>query len=122
MSKIFILEKQNDLAVVRFDVPGEAVNTWTDQAVIDFEEVLTGLERDMTRWHGPYTADRSNAENRRIFEEGSDKIRRNPVLQKLAGMSETLELEEADQADANLLNYILQEWVRFQGRLRGCPK
>jgi 3-hydroxyacyl-CoA dehydrogenase/enoyl-CoA hydratase/carnithine racemase len=50
MSKIFILEKQNELAVVRFDVPGEAVNTWTDQAVIDFEEVLTGLEREKSNY------------------------------------------------------------------------
>ncbi|RPI95870.1 MAG: hypothetical protein EHM32_04630, partial [Spirochaetales bacterium] len=50
MSKIFILEKQNDLAVVRFDVVGDVVNTWTDQAVIDFEEVLTGLEREKSNY------------------------------------------------------------------------
>jgi hypothetical protein len=31
-------------------------------------------------------------------------------------------MEEADQADANMLNYILQEWVRSQGRLNCCQK
>jgi DNA-binding beta-propeller fold protein YncE len=84
--------------------------------------MLAGLERDMSLWHKPYRADRSNLENGRIFEEGADQIRRNGVLRKLERLSGTLELEEADQADANLLNYILQEWVRYKGRLRCCPK
>jgi DNA-binding beta-propeller fold protein YncE len=84
--------------------------------------LLTGLEQDKSRWHGPYKTDYSNLQNRRIFEEGSNKIRENSVLRKLARLTGTLEMEEADQADANLLNYILQEWVRFQGRLNCCSK
>jgi hypothetical protein len=82
--------------------------------------LLTGLEQDRSRWHGPYNADYSNLKNRRIFEEGSDKIRQNSVLLKLARLTSTLEMDEADQADANALNYILQEWVRVQGRLNCC--
>jgi hypothetical protein len=82
--------------------------------------MLTGLEQERSRWHGAYKTDHANLKNGRIFEEGTDKIRRNIVLQKLARLTGTLELEEADQADANLLNYILQEWVRFQGRLNCC--
>jgi DNA-binding beta-propeller fold protein YncE len=84
--------------------------------------LIPGLEQDKSRWHGPYKADYSNLKNRRIFEEGSNKIRQNSVLRKLAQLTSTLEMEEADQADANMLNYILQEWVRFQGRLNCCQK
>jgi len=82
--------------------------------------LIAGLEQDKSRWHGSYKTDYSNLKNRRIFEEGSDKIRQNSVLRKLARLTSTLEMEEADQADANMLNYILQEWVRFQGRLNCC--
>jgi DNA-binding beta-propeller fold protein YncE len=82
--------------------------------------LFTGLEQDRSRWHGPYNADYSNLKNRRIFEEGSDKIRQNSVLLNLARLTSTLEMEEADEADANMLNYILQEWVRVQGRLKCC--
>jgi hypothetical protein len=82
--------------------------------------LITGLEKDKSRWHGPYRADTSNLKNRRIFEEGSNKIRQNSVLRRLAQLTDTLKMEEADQADANMLNYILQEWVRFQGRLNCC--
>jgi hypothetical protein len=84
--------------------------------------LIAGLEKDKSRWHGPYKADYSNLKNRRIFEEGSNKIRQNSVLRKLAQLTSTLQMEEADQADANMLNYILQEWVRFQGRLNCCQK
>jgi hypothetical protein len=84
--------------------------------------LLTGLEQDSSRWHGPYKTDFTNLKSGRVFEEGSNKIRQNSVLRKLARLSGTLELDEADQADANLLNYILQEWVRFQGRLNCCSK
>jgi len=31
-------------------------------------------------------------------------------------------MKEADQADANTLNYILHEWVQLQGRLKCCAK
>ncbi len=79
--------------------------------------LVTGLEQDKSRWHGPYRTDFSNLKNRRIFEEGSDVIRQNAILRNLSRLTGTLQMEEADQADANLLNYILQEWVRFQGRL-----
>jgi DNA-binding beta-propeller fold protein YncE len=82
--------------------------------------LITGLERDKSRWHGPFKADYTNLKNKRIFEEGSDKIRRNSILGNLARLTGTLEMEEADRADASVLNYILQEWVRFQGRLNCC--
>jgi DNA-binding beta-propeller fold protein YncE len=84
--------------------------------------LFTSLERDASRWHGPYRADQSNLQNRRIFEEGANRIRENDVLRKLAKLTGTLELEEADQADADTLNYILHEWVRAQGRLKCCAK
>jgi hypothetical protein len=80
------------------------------------------LEQDKSRWHGPYKSDYSNLENRRIFEEGTHRIRENPVLRKLARLTGTLEMEEADRADANMLNYVLQEWVRTQGRLKCCAQ
>ncbi len=82
--------------------------------------LITGLERDKSRWHGPFKTDYANLKNGRIFEEGSNVIRQNSVLRKLAQLTNTLKMEEADQADANTLNYILQEWVRFQGRLNCC--
>lgn len=82
--------------------------------------LLTGLEKAKSHWHEPYKADYSNLKNGRIFEEGSDKIRQNGILKKLAHLTGTLDMEEADQADANKLNYILQEWVRFKGRLKCC--
>jgi len=94
----------------------EAGNLMTATAPL----LLTGLEGDSSRWHGPYKADYSNLKNGRVFEEGSDKIRQNSVLLKLARLTSTLEMEEADQADANVLNYVLQEWVRVQGRLNCC--
>jgi len=82
--------------------------------------LITELEQNKSRWHGAYQADDSNLKNGRIFEEGSNMIRENSVLRKLAELTGTLQIEEADQADANLLNYILQEWVRVQGRLNCC--
>jgi len=82
--------------------------------------LITELEQNKSRWHGAYQADDSNLKNGRIFEEGSNMIRENSVLRKLAELTGTLQMEEADQADANLLNYILQEWVRVQGRLNCC--
>ena len=83
--------------------------------------LFTEFERDRTKWHGAYRADYANLENRRIFEEASGMIRENPALRRLARLTGTLDMDEADVADANALNYILQEWVRSQGRLRCCP-
>lgn len=50
MSNVFNLEKQDDLAIVRFDVPGDAVNTWTDQAVEDFNELIGRLEKEQSNY------------------------------------------------------------------------
>ena len=82
--------------------------------------LFTGLVQDRSQLHGPYQADFSNLENGRIFEGATGKIRENPALRKLARLTGTLDMEEADQADANTLNYVLEEWVRIQGRLRCC--
>jgi len=82
--------------------------------------LFTGLVQDRSQSHGPYQADFSNLENGRIFEGATGKIRENPALRKLARLTGTLDMEEADQADANTLNYVLEEWVRIQGRLRCC--
>jgi len=84
--------------------------------------LFTALEQDNSRWHGTYQADHSNLQNRRIFEEGTSRIRENPVLRKLARLTSMLDMEEADQGDANTLNYVLHEWVRAQGRLKCCAK
>jgi len=82
--------------------------------------LITELVRDKSQLHGPYQADFSNLENGRIFEEATGMIRENPALRRLAALTGTLDMEEADQADANALNYILEQWVRIQGRLRCC--
>lgn len=50
--KIFTLTKEESIAVVRFDVPGAPVNTWTDQAVDDYEAVLNQLEADKAQYKG----------------------------------------------------------------------
>ncbi|MBP7734364.1 MAG: enoyl-CoA hydratase/isomerase family protein [Spirochaetes bacterium] len=50
MAKVFNLEKQDDLAIVRFDVAGDAVNTWTDQAVEDFDELIGRLEKEKSNY------------------------------------------------------------------------
>jgi len=41
-------------------------------------------------------------------------------LKELADLTGTLEMEEADEADANTLNYVLEKWVSTQGRLNCC--
>jgi hypothetical protein len=83
--------------------------------------LFTELETDASKWHGPYQADFSNLDNGRIFEEATGKIRENPALQELADLTDTLEMEDADQADAGTLNYVLEKWVMAQGRLACCP-
>ncbi|MCI0620766.1 MAG: beta-propeller fold lactonase family protein [Acidobacteria bacterium] len=82
--------------------------------------MFTELQRDSTKWHGPYRADFSNLENGLIFEEATGKIREQPELKELADLTGTLDMEEADQADANALNYVLERWVMAQGRLACC--
>lgn len=82
--------------------------------------LFTELERDPVKWHAPYQADFSNLENGRIFEEATGQIRENPVLRELADLTNTLQMKEADQADANTLNYVLEQWVMSQGRLACC--
>lgn len=84
--------------------------------------LVTGLENRKSRWHQSYKADDSNLKNGRIFEEGSGKIRQNSILKELSRLTSTLDMEEADHADADKLNYIIQEWVRVQGRLKCCQK
>ena len=40
------------------------------------------------------------------------RIRR---LQELAALTASLDMEEADQADVETLNYVLEQWVRLAG-------
>lgn len=84
--------------------------------------LFAALERDPARQHGTYKADFANADNGLIFEEATGKIRAQAALQELARLTATLELEDADRADAATLNYILQEWVQLQGRSRCCRR
>jgi hypothetical protein len=82
--------------------------------------LFTSLNRNAASHQKPYQADYSNLENGLIFEEASGVIRTNPILQELAKLTSTLEMEDADEADANTLNYILEKWVEFKGRLNCC--
>ena len=91
-------------------------NLMTATAPLLFHE----LEKDTLRWHGPYRADVANLENGLIFQEATGKIRENPTLQELAALTASLDMEEADQADVETLNYVLEQWVRLEGRLRCC--
>ncbi len=52
MAKAFTSEDQNGIAVIRIDVPGEAVNTWTNEAISGFEETLAELEKNRSRYRG----------------------------------------------------------------------
>jgi len=79
--------------------------------------LFTELESDPAHWHGPYTADTTNLDSGLIFEEATGKIRNNPSLQTLAGLTASLDMKDADQADAETLNYVLRQWVLAQGRL-----
>ncbi|MBW1704626.1 MAG: enoyl-CoA hydratase/isomerase family protein [Deltaproteobacteria bacterium] len=45
-TSIFPYQIEDGLAVVTFDVKGEAVNTWTDEALIDFGETIRSLEKE----------------------------------------------------------------------------
>ena len=44
MTQVLTCEISDKIALVTFDVKGDAVNTWTEEAVRDFEEVLKLLE------------------------------------------------------------------------------
>jgi hypothetical protein len=82
--------------------------------------LFSALEKDAAKWHGPYKADVANLENGLIFQEATGKIRENAALQELATLTASLDMEEADQADAEKLNHVLEQWVRLQGRLTCC--
>src|SRR5262249_41390828 len=82
-------------------------NVMTATAPLLFSE----LEQEPSRWHGSYKADAANLENGLIFQEATGKIRENPNLQELARLTASLDMEEADQADAEKLNYVLEQWV-----------
>ena len=75
--------------------------------------IFTRLQRDSGLLHDPYVADYKNLENGMIFEEGTGIIRAQSELQELVELTKTLDMEEADQADAHTLNYILEKWVRY---------
>lgn len=44
MSEVFVFELDGNIGIVRFGVPGEAMNTWSDEAFLSFNRVLTRLE------------------------------------------------------------------------------
>lgn len=44
MGKIFDFKKEDGLGIVTFDVPGEPMNTWTQEAISELGEVLNILE------------------------------------------------------------------------------
>ncbi|HOI73267.1 MAG TPA: 3-hydroxyacyl-CoA dehydrogenase NAD-binding domain-containing protein [Syntrophales bacterium] len=52
MAKAFTSEDQGGIAVIRIDVPGEAVNTWTNEAISGFEETLAELEKNRSCYRG----------------------------------------------------------------------
>ncbi len=52
MTKVFSLENRSGIAVITFDVPGEAVNTWTDDAIDGFQETLEHLEQNKGDYKG----------------------------------------------------------------------
>jgi len=45
-SNIFPYQIEDGLALITFDVKGEAVNTWTDEALIGFGETIRSLEKE----------------------------------------------------------------------------
>ncbi len=46
MERIFRWKRDGDIGVVTFGAEGEAMNTWSDQAFADFNEVVDGLDRE----------------------------------------------------------------------------
>ena len=95
-----------------------ASNLMTGTALL----MIEGLERDSNLWHGPYKTDFSNLENGLIFEEGTGAIRDDFKRHELVSLTRSLDLREADEADAETLNYILDQWVIARGRLAAKKK
>jgi DNA-binding beta-propeller fold protein YncE len=81
--------------------------------------LLRDLEADPARWHGPYAASFANLENGLIFQEATGTLRDAPKRHELVRLTRSIDLDGADEADANTLNYILEQWVIAQGRLVG---
>ena len=52
MGQIFSCENQDGIAVVKFDVPGEQMNTWTEAAIADFTVTLAALEKEKGAYKG----------------------------------------------------------------------
>ena len=52
MGQVFTCENQDGIAVVRFDVPGEQMNTWTEGAIADFAVLLESLEKEKNALKG----------------------------------------------------------------------
>ncbi|MEA3471439.1 MAG: enoyl-CoA hydratase-related protein, partial [Thermodesulfobacteriota bacterium] len=46
VGEIFKLEKDDDIGIVTFDMVGDAMNTWTDKAIMEFNELVGLLEKD----------------------------------------------------------------------------
>jgi 3-hydroxyacyl-CoA dehydrogenase/enoyl-CoA hydratase/carnithine racemase len=46
MGNIFTLKKEDNIGIVSFNVPGEAMNTWTEEAISGFCEFLDVLEKE----------------------------------------------------------------------------
>jgi 3-hydroxyacyl-CoA dehydrogenase / enoyl-CoA hydratase / 3-hydroxybutyryl-CoA epimerase len=52
MTDIFKLEKRDRIAVVVFDVPGEPVNTWTEEAFVSFGKLMQELSQRKSEFDG----------------------------------------------------------------------
>lgn len=44
--RIFSLKKEGNTGIVTFNVAGDAMNTWTESAVVSFRELLTEIEKE----------------------------------------------------------------------------
>jgi DNA-binding beta-propeller fold protein YncE len=93
-------------------------NLMTATAPLLFSEI----ERTAARWHGAYQADTSNLESGLLFQEATGAIREAPKRHELVRLTNSIKMEEADEADAASLNYILEQWVATQGRLKCCAE
>jgi 3-hydroxyacyl-CoA dehydrogenase/enoyl-CoA hydratase/carnithine racemase len=52
MAQVFTCKNEDGVAVIRFDVPGELMNTWTEGAIADFAVLLGVLEKEKDRYRG----------------------------------------------------------------------
>ena len=76
MTKIFTLTNEDGIAVIRFDVPGAAVNTWTEDAVTSFEEIIQQLEAQKAQYKGV------------VFISGKDGFHAGANLNMLGGVTD----------------------------------